>query len=122
MMPRGVKTLFMLSFLFFLFVIGFLMIEQRQDVLLTGKNLRQAKQAIAFLDTQLQEIMMEKAKLSFVTLPSSLEVITIGYRDVYRVVLSENGKTEETNKKIEGILQVCLEWIKEHIPGAKIEI
>ncbi len=120
-MPRGVKALLVLSGLFFLFVIGFLLIEVRQDVLMTKREMRKTFQSMTQMETQLQELMMEKSKLSLTVLSSSIKAKPIGYRDVYRVELPAKEKALSEVKK-ESLLQLCLFWIREKFPGAKMEI
>ncbi|URA10284.1 hypothetical protein [Thermospira aquatica] len=121
MIPRGVKALLVLSGLFFLFVIGFLLIEVRQDVLMTKREMRKTFQVMTQMETQLQELMMEKSKLSLTVLSSSVKAKPIGYRDVYRVELSSKDDVVQQVKK-ESLLEVCLSWIREKFPLSRMEI
>ncbi|NPV37828.1 hypothetical protein BREVNS_2197 [Brevinematales bacterium NS] len=122
MIPRGVKALLVLSALFFLFVIGFLLIEQRQNVLVTKREIRRFSQVLTLTETRLQELMMERAKISLPSFSSGVKVTPVGYRDVYRVELPGKVPEEKPQTFSKGILQVCLDWILERFPSAKMEI
>jgi hypothetical protein len=122
MIPRGVKALLVLSALFFLFVIGFLLIEQRQNVLVTKREIRRFSQVLTLTETRLQELMMQWAKISLPSFSSGVKVTPVGYRDVYRVELPGKVSEEKPQTLSKGILQVCLDWILERFPSAKMEI
>lgn len=122
MIPRGVKALLVLSALFFLFVIGFLLIEQRQNVLVTKREIRRFSQILTLTETRLQELMMERSKISLPSFSSGVKVTPVGYRDVYRVELPGKVSEEKPQTLSKGILQVCLDWILERFPAAKMEI
>lgn len=123
MMSRGFKSLVILSGLFFLFVIGFFLIEQRQSVLLvTRRDIRRVSQLTTLTENRLQEIMIERSKIFLPLFSSSLKVVPIGYRDVYRVELPSLNEEEKKVSQNEGIIQFCLDWILEKFPFAKMEI
>lgn len=122
MIPRGVKALLVLSALFFLFVIGFLLIEQRQNVLVTKREVRRFSQLLTLTETRLQELMMERAKISLPSFSSGVKVVPVGYRDVYRVELTGKVSEEKKQNLSKGILQLCLDWILERFPSARMEI
>ncbi|MCX7881884.1 MAG: hypothetical protein N2314_01540 [Brevinematales bacterium] len=122
MIPRGIKSLLVLSALFFLFVIGFFLIEQRQAVLMTKREIRRFSQVVTVTETRLQEVMITRSKISLPSFSSGMRIVPVGYRDVYRVEIPSSETQEERDRRFVGWVQVCLEWIVERFPSAKMEI
>jgi len=122
MIPRGLKTLVVLSTLFFVFVIGFFLVEQRQSVLMTRREIARLSQMVTLTQTRLQEVMMQRSKVTLPARIPSLKVAPVGYRDVYRVELPPSEAVLPQTPSSSGIWQLCLDWIRSQFSFARMDI
>ena len=86
-----------------------------------GKEIRETKSALSLLDTQLQEVMMKKSKLSVKLVSPGERVVPVGYKDVYRVEISSPAMSVSVQQR-ESLLDVCFEWIRSHVAEVRMEI